>query len=179
MISDVHDTELAGICDALPPAYRQRRIPRVTTSHPRWVYLLAVLVPDPTDDLDLYGAAEPDADEVAAIARYLDYAREFYNDQWVRRMMDRPLDVVGGHNTVVLAKRASDGGWSYRRSTWTIGPRFSPTIDRPPLDIHALLDHIETIGDGVYRRWTEFKDAHPLDGYPVPAPADLAVAVTS
>ena len=175
-----HATELAAIRDAMPKAYRDRRIPRVTNPYPDRAYLLAVVVPDPTDPHgNPYGPAEPSAAEVAELARALDYDRRWYNDVVVRQMLDLPLDTVGGHNTLVLLKRSADGGWAYRRSTWEYGPPMAPGRDGPPMTLTDLLDtRVHAISGMPFGTWEEFKDAHPLSGYPLPDPADLVMAPT-
>ena len=173
-----YTAQLAAIRDAMPKAYRDRRIPRVTGAYPDRPYLLALVVPDPSvPHGNPYGAAEPAATEVAELARALDYDRSWYHDGFVARMLDLPLDTVGGHNTLVLVKRAADGGWAYRRSTWEYGPPLAPSGHGAPLTLTDLLDQrVHAIGGEPLDGWEEFKAAHPLSGYPIPDPADLRAA---
>ena len=158
MLSDREADALTVVRDALPEPYRTRRLPTTTSEwRVEWAYLVLVVIPDPARPYR--PIIEPDHDDLARIGRYLDHRRNemFGNPDGIRE--SRPLDVAAGINTILLAKR-TDGGWCFRRATHQTGlwPHVNDT-DRTPMELEALLDHIE--GDGA---WPAFKAAHPLGG---------------
>lgn len=144
------------------PWAKQWRIPRVTTTHPRWKYEVAVVVPDPTDRYDLYRATEPSEDEARIIASYIDFRRDYYREYWKAKMLERPFDVDSGTNTTILG--LTPDGWKYRRATHQHGlwplwnmPEKQAEYPPTPAGLIALLDHINNFAG----RWPEWKAAHP------------------
>lgn len=144
----------------------EKRIPLVCTQHPRWKYEVALLVPGNPEGVevpasDLYGAVWPTEEEAALVALAIEYRREWYNEGWRAKMLERPLDVDSGTNTVVLCKRAD--GWFYTKAT------FSPAIFYPGYgkpnphtpDVAGLRSLLDLIFGGLTPRWDEFKARHP------------------
>jgi hypothetical protein len=130
------------------------RIP-VTPPMPAWVYLVV---------FDKESDERPTDQEATLLASYIDYQREhWFNPTWQAKLMGRPFDIDGGHNTLVLHKYGEDD-WAYRRVSWTMGPRFYPPYNRKPeqkMSLAALLDHNHTHGDHLYHHWADWKAAHP------------------
>jgi hypothetical protein len=134
------------------------RIPVVRTPYPGWKYEVCVMISDPADTDPLYGPSlRPDERETAQIVAYIDYRMAWYNAGWRAKMRERPLDTDGTTNTVVLRKRA-DGGWCYRRWSWTMGPLMVPAPDGEALTLEALLDRIN---DLVPDKWAAHKAKYP------------------
>lgn len=133
------------------------RIPVIRTPYPDWKYEVCLVI-DGEDGL-YAPALRPDEAETRMIAAYIDYRREYYDPRWQAKMLQRPLDIDSGTNTVILQKRA-EGDWCYRRMSFEIGPpMFPPRGDRRngPLNLAALLDKINEHS----ARWGKFKAAHP------------------
>lgn len=144
----------------------QYRFPIVTTSHPAWAYITAVVV---ADDDGWPEAVRPTDDELRVVGsfhrEYCDYWYDPSGCGWRGRVMEkRPFDIDGGANGRILIKRA-EGDWAYRLRSWSIGPMFKPSLSSggPKLDLYALLDYIHGGRDGqeVSSRWTKWKAAHP------------------
>jgi hypothetical protein len=138
----------------------------VTSSHPRWCYLVG---------FDRESEERPTDHEAAMLASYLDeYRTHWYRPGYRQHMERRPLDVDGGANGVVFHKWAADD-WGYRRRSWTMGPIFWPGPawyreryghEYPPgggraYSLAALMDKIHTIVDEPIKHWVEWKAAHP------------------
>lgn len=144
------------------------RIPVITTSHPRWCYLVAF----DQDAIQPDGNRPTDA-EAAMLASFRDeYIQYWYNATWIAKMAARPFDIDGGYNGLVFRKWG-DADWGYRRSTWDRGPLFWPGPawyrERYGTKVHGLaelLDHINGYGDELNPRWEAWKTAHP-DIWPV------------
>jgi hypothetical protein len=138
------------------------RIP-VTSSHPRWYYLVS---------FDGESAERPTEREMAMLVSFLDeYKDHWYGDNSYRRAMEqRPFDVDGGANGVVFHKWGTDD-WGYRRHSYERGYLFSvvpPALRdlyddgvRGPLSLLALMDRIHTMVDEPMPRWVAWKVAHP------------------
>ncbi|MEQ7008378.1 hypothetical protein ABN028_19575 [Actinopolymorpha sp. B17G11] len=140
------------------------RIP-VTGSHPRFYYLAA---------LDRDSEARPTYAEAAILASYIEYVRSggwLYTGSAEAEMLEKPLDAIARHNTVVFHKYA-EGDWSYRRISWRDGPLFVPTPPFPgyiertegPFTLGELLDRrVCTFipDDAPSRHWVEWKAARP------------------
>lgn len=141
------------------------RIP-VTTSYPGWRYLVA-FDGVPIHDGDLM--ERPDERETAILASYIEYTRVhwFGDGHYAQRLLQRPFDIDGGHNTLILRKWG-EGDWAHRRDSWRSGPAFVPEHPRfrsgatPPLGLVALLDDIHTYGGKEpLKDSVEWKDARP------------------
>lgn len=142
------------------------RIP-VTTSHPEWVYLVA-FNGKPLFDDDLM--ARPDETETRMLASMVEYTRQYwFNAGYQKRLLERPFDIDGGHNTLILRKWG-ENDWAYRRRTWEIGPQFVPVSPRlrdadsrlGPLTLAELLDLVHRYGEAEpIPAWQEWKAAHP------------------
>ena len=145
------------------------RIP-VTTLYPDWKYLVA-FNGRPIYDGDLMD--RPDEQETAILASYIQYTRQhWFNERWQARLLERPFDIDGGHNTLILRKWGP-GDWAHRRASWQFGPSIVPchpqlrkgeTWDGRvlPLGLVELLDCIHAHGgDRPLPAWLEWKAAHP------------------
>lgn len=137
------------------------RVPVIVSPHPRWFYVTAVVVgrwpyhegPVPTDDeLRMVGSFHEE------------YCSYWYGEPgtgWRARDLDlRPFDVDGSAVGRYLTKYAN-GGWGFRRHTWTYGPTFAPTHTEEPASLMAVMDHIHTVCDEVSPRWVQWKVDHP------------------
>jgi hypothetical protein len=149
--------------DTEHPWAKQWRIPRVTTTHPRWRYEVALVVPMVTDlpttypERELLEPAEADA---PIIGSYIDYRRDYYREGWKAKMLERAFDVDDSTNTVILGLTAQ--GWKYRRASYEHGlwpfwnmPEEQAKYPGTPAGLVALLDHINWAG-----KWPEWKAAH-------------------
>jgi hypothetical protein len=147
------------------------RIPVVGTSHPRWNYIVAFDL-NGIDDPEF--VHRPDEAEAAMLRSFLDeYIEHWYNERWIKKMLERPFDIDGGANGTIFRKYgASD--WGYRKRTWEYGPLFFPQHPRirareenqewrlGPLSLEQVMDRIYTYGDDEpVGRWVEWKAAHP------------------
>lgn len=145
------------------------RIP-VTTLHPDWKYLVA-FNGKPLYDDDLMD--RPDEAETRMIASLIDYTRQhWFNERWQAKLLERPFDIDGGHNTLILRKWGT-GDWGHRRASWQFGPSVVPQHPRirsgvpwqgrtPPLGLAELLDSVHTYGgEKPLDAWLEWKNAHP------------------
>ncbi len=140
-----------------------RRI-AVTSSHPRWRFLVS---------FDRESEERPTDREADLLVSFLDqYKNYWYGDNGYRKAMERrPLDVDGGANGVTFHKWGVDN-WGYRRASFQGGPTFWPGREQWYRDqfsggvgsfsLLALMDHIQTCG-GVIEApwWQEWKAAHP------------------
>ncbi|MFI8535402.1 hypothetical protein ACIGMX_34795 [Streptomyces aquilus] len=136
----------------------------VTSSHPRWCYLVT---------FDRESLARPTDEEAAMLASYLEeYKAYWYGDSWyAAKLAERPLDVDSGANGVIFRKYATDD-WGYRRRSWTRGPLYvpqSPGIrerypdEAPlgPMSLVRVMDHAHSIVGEVDDRWLKWKATHP------------------
>lgn len=137
----------------------------VTSSHPRWYYLVA---------FDRESEARPTEQETAMLASYLEeYKERWYGQSAFRKQMERRrLDVDGGANGVVFHKWAEDD-WGYRRQSYEYGYTFSVVWPRQrataprgalagPFSLLALMDRMHTFGGSEPSKpWTAWKAAHP------------------
>lgn len=130
------------------------RIPVVRSAYPDWKYEVCLMIDEAEGALR--PSVRPDDAEVRQVAAYIDYRMEYYNEGWKAKMRRRPLDVDSSTNTVTLRKRP-DGGWCYRRWTWTTGPMMVP----PPGEVLTLEALLDRINDIVPEKWQAFKAAHP------------------
>jgi hypothetical protein len=176
--SDVKNPERVFAHDALLDHdwVARWRIPLIPHPYPSWRYEVALVVPvEQTPQTDVYGAVWPTEAEAAVIGDYIDFRRSWYRPGWSQKMLERPLDVDGGTNTVILLRRES--GWHYRLDSWTLGPALWPLtaeqadalqaiaqrIPRPPAygpDVAGLVSLIDKINEPG-SRWAAWKTAHP------------------
>lgn len=144
------------------------RVPLVTSSHPRWTYVTAIVVGEDMPKGDYEGMLPTEA-EVRMVASFCDEYRErTYRPGFAALMRDfAPFDIDSSANLGYLRKDDA-GGWHYRKRTWRSGPMWSTPHEGATLV--ELLDHIKTYGGEVDRAWTEWKAAHPeVFGAPVTA----------
>jgi hypothetical protein len=141
------------------------RIPLVTSPYPRWKYEVALVVPDPADTVDLWRATWPTDLEAEVVGSLIDYRRDWYNERWKRQMLERPLDVDSGTNTLILLKRES--GWSYRRATfeggtWPSALNADHMAKFPPnkIGLIAIIEQAHGGPDRTPRSLTEWMEAH-------------------
>jgi hypothetical protein len=133
------------------------RVPFITSPHPRWFYVTAIVVSD-----DLWRGLEPTEDEVRAVASFNDHYRDhWYRDSYKAKMRAfAPYDIDGGAVGRYLIKHAN-GGWGYRKHTWQYGPEFVPQWDAESESLIAVLDRCESIvADEPMPRWTRWKADH-------------------
>ncbi|NUS25072.1 MAG: hypothetical protein HOV92_12730 [Streptomyces sp.] len=135
----------------------------VTTSHPRWYYLVG---------FDRESDARPTDVEAAMLASYLEeYKTHWYNASYLAKLAERPLDVDGGANGVIFRKWG-EGDWGYRRQSWTQGPLYVPQSPRirerypdeaplGPLSLEQVMDRAHSHGDAPSPRWQQWKADHP------------------
>lgn len=137
----------------------------VTSSHPRWTYLVS---------FDRESKARPTDREAAMLASFLnEYKHHWYNASYLAKLAERALDVDGGANGVVFHK-FGDGDWGYRRHSYVQGwpwsvvwPSFRSNAEyadspiRGPFTLAEILDRAQGHGDEPPRRWVEWKAAHP------------------
>lgn len=134
------------------------RIP-VTGAYPSFVYLAA---------FDRGSEERPSDAEAAVISSWIDLQREWFNETWQAKLLERPLDVEGGHNTVIFHKWG-EGDWGYRRRTHRYGPTFWPGrpgfregVERAPYALVDLMDHMQGRHTGfLSQKWIEWKAARP------------------
>lgn len=132
------------------------RIP-VTCFNPGWIYTVAF---DRVSDI---GSNERPTDaEAAMIASYIEFYRTWwYNPTWQAKLLERPFDIDGGCNTVILHKYGADD-WAYRRRSWEYGPLFVPAYDRTEnWPLLRVLDRSITVLDEPHKEWEAWKAAHP------------------
>ena len=127
------------------------RIP-VTSLNPGWIYLVSLS----------NEGERPTDDEAAALACYIDYQRNhWFNEAYKRKLLERPFDIDGGHNTTIFHKYGTDD-WGHRKRTWTMGPYIWPAYNRTEtLTLIQLMDHLHTFTDHLYKPWAEWKADHP------------------
>ncbi len=139
------------------PWVKEGRIPVIYGGmYARMRYEVALLLPSPNSDADEYvfpKPVTPTAEEAGLVADYINYRRNYYNQRWQQKMLERPVDVDSTTRTVYLTK--TDHGWVYRRDGWE--QPFAPHRNQPPYTLEELLDHINSIGDTLYHGWEEWK----------------------
>jgi hypothetical protein len=142
------------------------RLPIVRNPYPRFCYITAVMG---NDDV-LYRSVRPTDEELRVVASFHEqYIEYWYTESYKAKMRKRPFDLDGGANGRVLMKRP-DGGWAYRRSSWTSGPAFVPNYDQAPTGLIEVLDRMHSYGtDGIDERWANWKKARP-QLFPIVAP---------
>lgn len=144
------------------------RIPAVWSFNPLWKYIAAYIKPHPDENPYHWGSTErPTSAEAAMLASFIqEYLHRWFNDGYIRRLAERPLDVDGGCNTTLFIKYGPDD-WGYRRASWERGPMFVPQAPRVEergerLTLEQLMDRIHTIADTKpMQHWTDWKAAHP------------------
>ena len=136
----------------------------VTSSHPRWYYLVS---------FDRESESRPTDAEAAMLASFLDeYKHHWYNPRYLATLAERDLDVDGGANGVIFHKWAEDD-WGFRRHSYEYGwlwsvpwPRLRAEYPKEsigaPWSLARLMDRIHTIGDKQpIQHWLDWKAAHP------------------
>lgn len=118
-----------------------------STAHPHESWIVSL-------DVHSVSVTERELEQLRSFAEY--EVRHVYTDEWIERIFAAPLLACGGHNAVVFVKRA-DGGWAYRRSTWSIGPMYVPSWDQAPVSLVAVMDRIER--EWAVKEWWAWKQA--------------------
>ena len=131
------------------------RIPVVRTISPRWRYEVCLLVAEEPEAL--WRGFRPDEREVAQFLAELDYRMAYYSEGWKRKMRQRPLDVDGTTNTVLLWKRAEDGDWCFNRASWQHGPPVIPERGSG----WTLEQVLDRVNDVVPEKWAAWKARYP------------------
>jgi len=101
-----------------------------------------------------------DDSELRLIRAHIEYiTRSLYNDTWQKKILDAPLPICSGHNTIVFYK--DEASWRYRRATWDMGPPLIPAfLDKERLwSLPELLDHIH--GEWRAEEWQQWQKDHP------------------
>lgn len=143
----------------------QRRIPVVRDCHSRWKYHVALVIGGA--EWDPVKALEPEPFEVEQLCVYLEKHMRYYNDAYRARVEAQgPFDVDGTVNTHTFRKHPTDG-WQYHVATWQYGPTWIPHQPKEPLSLEALLDRVNTFGDGPpMQRWLDLKAESGAFGVP-------------
>lgn len=155
-------TETAWDADLEHPWASRWRIPRVPTEYPNWRYEVALVVPTDDRNWHPYTFTEPTEVEAEIIASLIEYRCTYYNDGWRKQMLERPFDVDGTTNTIILAR--TERGWKYRRMSFQHGlwpgKGGLQELEYPAnrTGLLALLDHIYDID----RRWPAWKAERPV-----------------
>lgn len=101
----------------------------------------------------------PTEQELRMLRSYIEYiTRDLYNETWQRKILEAPLPICNGHNTITFYK--DEASWRYRRSTWTIGPPMVPAfLGSDHWNLEQLLDHIND--EWRASKWTQWKVQYP------------------
>lgn len=143
-------------------AFTERfRYPVVTTTHPRWNYITAVMVDDPASPFADRSVRPTDAELLVVASFHDQYIDHWYRESYKKEMRDRPFDIDGGANGRLLVKY-SHGGWGWRLRTWTYGPTLVPAKRDDPWALVALLDriHDDRVMTPPSDRWAAWKAEH-------------------
>lgn len=133
------------------------RLPVVTTFYPHWKYHVCVCVED-----GYWPSVRPSDAEAGALLIALDYALDWYKPSYRQQLAEKaPFDLDSGTNTLTFAKRKDNGGWQYRRMTWTQGYTMMPPWDGPPASLLDVLDRAFGHGDEPNPKWEAKKALHP------------------
>ncbi|CRK59037.1 hypothetical protein [Alloactinosynnema sp. L-07] len=147
-----------GVTD--DPLPLQLRVPLISNPYPRWNYLTAVVV---NDQPPLWLGLRPTDHELRMVGSFhQEYIEYWYSETWKQKMRELPFDCDGGYNSVIFIKNPN-GGWGYRRRTWSGGPTFVPGPSDEPSPLIAVMDGIHTFGSRDPQpgpRWTAWKTAH-------------------
>lgn len=158
--------ELFSDVDMNHPWVSQHRLPVLESYNPRFGYIVAVVVPDPEDDLSqLFNLDSPTDEDAAVIGSYLEYKIERlgYRSGYRAQMLSRPLDIDETINTISIIKR-KDGSWAYSRATWEQPPAPFFNATYVPKTVVELLDYIERDHStkGTDAKWTAWKQNHGI-----------------
>lgn len=142
----------------------QLRVPILTSPHPRWRYVVGIVVDD------LWNGHPPTGDEIRAIGSFAEeYRVRWYNETWIARMAEfAPYDIDGGANSVYFTKY-HHGGWAYERYSWRHGA--VPGSSEPPMSLLAVMDRCHEFGGEPNPRWEAWKAEHPDVFAPLTEPA--------
>lgn len=124
-----------------------------------------VPVSSPTDDtwwvVCMDERSEPPTDlELQQIRSYCEFATKMiYTETWQSKILDAPLPICSGHNTVTFRKgHPIDEGrrfaWFYERRTWTHTPLWPP--GHKALSLLEVLDHVAD-----HAKWAAWKEERP------------------
>jgi hypothetical protein len=101
----------------------------------------------------------PTTDEIKLLRGHVECVVEsIYVEHLVTSMLEAASAGDDGHNTEVFIKRGP-GDWIFRKCTWDHGPW--PFHGHEAMSLLALIDHIETVGGEISRRWSSYCEAHP------------------
>lgn len=147
------------LVDTQPAIARDMRVPLLASEYPRYAYITGVVV---RDEMYFETGIMPTDDEFRILGSFLEeYCQHWYRQSF-RDVMARfaPYDIDGGANLAYFIKR-EDGGWCYRKRTWTTGLHWWPAREHSPLPLVEVLDRLhDHVGGKVSDRWVEWKAAH-------------------
>jgi hypothetical protein len=151
------------------------RIPVVGSFNPGWPYIAAFLNVAKTGTVSYMArpphasALEPTDLEAVQIASYIAaYKKRWCSKMDQVKMLQRPLDVDSGCNTLVFAKYGTDD-WGYHQTSWTTGPTFIPGPEGSdsrkavggPLTLEQAMDHRYNMhGENPNKHWADWKAGH-------------------
>lgn len=99
------------------------RVPILSTEYPRWNYITGIVV---RDEQYLEVGVMPTEDEITQVATHLESYSGYYNQAFRDVMREfAPYDIDGGANLGYYIKRP-DGGWMFRKRTWSSGAQYWP-----------------------------------------------------
>lgn len=147
-----------------------RRIPVVRDCYSRWKYHVALVIGGPDYMPREHDALEPEPFEVEQLCVYLEKHMRYYNASYRARVTARgPFDVDGTVNTHTLRKNPVHG-WQYHAASWQYGPTWVPDNVETATTLEAVLDRINTFGDGPpMQSWLDLKAESGAFGYAVAA----------
>lgn len=133
------------------------RVPLLRSPYPRWNYVTGIVV-----NSELWFGAVPTDDEVRMVGSFCDeYRAHWYNPGFVEVMAElAPYDIDGGANLAYFRKRPEDGGWTFRKRTWRMGPMWVPPPEDQPAALVDVMDRIHSLVDEVNPRWRQWKADH-------------------
>lgn len=114
------------------------RIPLLTTDSPTLPFLTGIVV-----ESSYLRVALPTDEEITGLSASLErYKLRFYNPSTIERMREfAPYDFDFGANYGYFYKR-TNGGWSYRKRTWTQSGWYPHSLD----DVQDLPQVLSTLG---------------------------------
>lgn len=139
----------------------ERRIPVLRSPACRWKYHVALVIGGRDWEDAAHHGIEPEPWEVEQLLAYREKHMRYYNDRYRAKVEGQaPFDVDATVNTHTFRKHAT-AGWQYNVATWDYGPRWFPSPpfhEVGPFTLEALLDRINTFGDGPpMQRWLDIK----------------------
>lgn len=140
-------------------AYEEGPLPTLDIPQADRYYRICDLAPPLCHRPDVGGDIEPlTPAEAAEISRYAWFSLAWYREGWRQKALENDLK-MSGHNTVTFYKWPN-GCWSYKRSSWTMGPWSVPLENGvATATLTEVIDLIESI---IPDTWKAFCERHPL-----------------